>query len=258
MAIGVVENIQSSFDYVNKMFTSFTDWIIVITISLVTLFGGLMILLGTFGLVFSAIGLSELTSAVPVPEVIGAFALLFIAVGVVLSFASLFLEGIVVRVYRGSEVKLENWGKMFIDGLLYTIIVLIYMIPYIILSIAVEFGPTDNPGYLIGTQILLLLLLIVTMMLTLMGVVRFAREERVTAAFQFKEIFSIIGNIGWLRYLASLILFEIILTVIAVVLLLLIGVGWVLLAILSPLFLFWQAKFVANLYENGCAAEITE
>mgnify|MGYP001549957363 CR=1 FL=1 len=39
MAIGIVENLRSSYDYTNKSLNSFTDWVILITITMLMLAG---------------------------------------------------------------------------------------------------------------------------------------------------------------------------------------------------------------------------
>ena len=246
MAIGIVENLRSSYDYTNKSLNSFTDWVILITITMLMLAGVVLVVLGILGMavtsittvtpdavtvtqvpLFDPVGATTVTGtettvsgSFPLAELFGgAFSLVAMGIGAVLSLVfGILWTGFILRVYRGGELKLGSWGRMFLDGLLATIISLLYCIPYVIICILLAFGPMINPTYAL------------------------------------MELFSIIGTIGWLRYLANIIVIGIIMLVISVILLLILGIGWVLLLVLVPFLSIWEAKFFANLYESALPA----
>lgn len=282
MAIGIVENLRSSYDYTNKSLNSFTDWVILITITMLMLAGVVLVVLGILGMavtsfttvtpdavtvtqvpLFDPVGATTVTGtettvsgSFPLAELFGgAFSLVAMGIGAVLSLVfGILWTGFILRVYRGGELKLGSWGRMFLDGLLATIISLLYCIPYVIIYILLAFGPMINPTYALIALIVEFIVILITSMVLLMGLIRFAKEQRFGAAFQIKELFSIIGTIGWLRYLANIIVIGIIMLVISVILLLILGIGWVLLLVLVPFLSIWEAKFFANLYESALPA----
>ena len=264
MAIGIVENLRSSYDYTNKSLNSFTDWVILITITMLMLAGVVLVVLGILGMAVTSITTvtpdAVTVTQVPLFDPVGATTVTGTETtvsgsGAVLSLVfGILWTGFILRVYRGGELKLGSWGRMFLDGLLATIISLLYCIPYVIICILLAFGPMTNPTYALIALIVEFIVILITSMVLLMGLIRFAKEQRFGAAFQIKELFSIIGTIGWLRYLANIIVIGIIMLVISVILLLILGIGWVLLLVLVPFLSIWEAKFFANLYESALPA----
>jgi len=101
--------------------------------------------------------------------------------------------------------------------------------------------------------------------LGLMAVVRFAKKERLRAAFQLGEIFKNIGKIGWVHYILSLITLTIILCVIVAILIsipiicldifnlpiICLAIFGTLFLILNPLITIWTVRFLAQLYESA-------
>lgn len=148
--------------------------------------------------------------------------------------------GYIVRIYRGEKPApgLNEWGSMFIDGLKLLVVCILYALPVILLAIAaflplvsalvssgalsMDFaGMTDAQAELwltahpdimsaFGTMaVLLLVTLIVAIVVTIfsfIGTIRFARTGRMGEAFNFTEILARIGKIGWLTYIAALII----------------------------------------------------
>ncbi|HJK52497.1 MAG TPA: hypothetical protein O0X60_05245 [Methanocorpusculum sp.] len=55
MAIGIVENLRSSYDYTNKSLNSFTEWVILITITMLMLAGVVLVVLGILGMAVTSI-----------------------------------------------------------------------------------------------------------------------------------------------------------------------------------------------------------
>lgn len=118
--------------------------------------------------------------------------------------------------YRGGELKFGAWGGMFLDGLLATIISIIYCIPYAVISVLMMFGPMDNAAYVLIVLIIRFVVLLIASMVLNMAFIRFAKEQRFGAAFQVKELLDVIGTIGWLRYLANIIVIGIVIGIISV------------------------------------------
>ena len=81
-----------------------------------------------------------------------------------------------------------------------------------------------------------------------MAIVRFAKEGNLGAAFQLGEIFKIIGKIGWIHYILSVIVLGIVFAVIGFIcaMLMIILIGFILLLILAPFLFIWEARFLAN------------
>ncbi len=160
-----------------------------------------------------------------------------------------------MRVYRGGELALNNWGKMFVEGILAMIILFIYMIPYVVISTLVALGPMDNMAYLIIVGMIIpIIIMIISIMVGMMGVIKFAKEEKFGAAFHVKELFSLIANIGWLRYLGYWILLGLIVGVVELVLLCIPFAGCILLVAAMPFIMIVTARFFANLYDSALPA----
>lgn len=265
MVIGIVENLRGSYDFANRSLKSFSDWLILITICLLYVSGAALMFFGILGFVVTSIetltpGASGIVPAagmvesLPFAEMMGAFSLVGLCVGAVLSLIfGILVTGLMIRVYRGGELTLGAWGGMFLDGLLACIISIGYFIPYFVISVLLNFGPMTNAAYVFAAMIIELIVVLVTSLVLYMGLIRFAKEQRFGAAFQMKELFNIIGTIGWLRYLANVIVVGVVILVIVIVLMLILVVGWILLVAIMPLLIIWEAKFFANLYESAVA-----
>ena len=256
-------------EYANTAFKTFGSWFVLILLYAVMFAGTVMLILGMIFLMGSLIAVSApMISAAADPAMMTdpmmdpAFGIiasisvfLFILGTIVTIFASIFIYGFMMRVYRGGELALNNWGKMFVEGILALIILFIYMIPYTVVSTITMLGPMDNPAYLIIVAIIIpTILLIISMMVGMMGVIKFAKEESFGAAFHFNELFSIIARIGWLRYLGYMILISLIVSVAELVLLCNPFAGSVLLDAAMPYIVIVTARFFANLYDSAIPA----
>ncbi|MBQ4135141.1 MAG: DUF4013 domain-containing protein, partial [Methanocorpusculum sp.] len=186
---------------------------------------------------------------------IGGMLILMLAATIVMLLASFFLSGFILRVYRGEELNFKSPGKMFWQGIVYFVIVFIYMIPYSIVSDLLMYGPIWNIGYLIITGCINIFLCILSTILAINAGIRYAKEGKFSAAFQIGKLCSIISNIGWLRYLGHLILFMIIIGAVQLLLMMIPFIGVLLLVVAVPFISIYQAKFFANLYESGEALE---
>ncbi|MDR0980901.1 MAG: DUF4013 domain-containing protein, partial [Methanocalculaceae archaeon] len=111
-----------------------------------------------------------------------------------------------------------------------------------------------NVAYVLVAMIIEIVVALITTMVMLMAVIRFAKEQRIGAAFEMKELFNVIAAIGWLRYLGNIIVVGVVLLIIYFILMVVVVVGWILLLIVGPLLVIWEAKFFANLYDSAIAA----
>jgi len=182
---------------------------------------------------------------------------LILAILTIIPIVNWIAIGTYVKILRGAEPKLENIGKSFVDGLLVTIICIIYMIIPIIIAIVLGVGgglaagltgsPAVAGGVGIGIFIICLILFLLFSLLMIPAIVNFARGG-FGAAFSFGTIFGMISKVGWLKYILAIIVIWIIFGIIS-----LLGgipyVGWLIMMILAPFLAFWGFKYFANLFE---------
>jgi hypothetical protein len=200
--------------------------------------------------------------------------------------------GYSVRIYRGEKPapELQHWGTMFIDGLKLLVVCLIYALP-IILLVIVAFVPfvmalitsgaitadfasmtteqtnlwiTAHPEIMSAAlfmAVLLLVTAIVSIVITIfsfIGIVRFARTGKMRESFNFSEILSQIGRIGWLNYIAALIfigitsiVFWVLLHVFALIPVIGEVVFVIVALVLYPPYILFVSRYAALVYERG-------
>ena len=221
MAIGIGDNLSKSFAYAKgRLVGNWLDWIILIILCIIPIIGWLL------------------------------------------------FAGFIIRVFRGGDAKLGEWVKMLVDGILAVIIGIVYMIIPLIVAfifgagaILASVNPMDpvttmnavSAGIgLVGIIVTIIVAIIFGFMGT-MGLVRFAKEDSLGAAFQFGEIFKIIGKIGWLHYILSWIVLGIVMFVIYFIFVLLsvVLIGLLLLVIFGPYLEIVTARYYAQLYETA-------
>ena len=288
MAISFGDNIDKSFAYANGAFKKFSGWFILIILSMLVygstfamVFAMIALLVGILmTLPTDMVGASFVTSSDAVVAVSpgmvetmsytagtdiilsglfieGMLAVILVS-SLVMLIASFFMSGFILRVYRGEEeLNFKNLGKMFWQGVVYFVIMLIYFIPYSIVSELLMYGPIWNTGYLIIISCINIFLCIFSTVLAINAGIRYAKEGRFGAAFHLGKICSIVGNIGWLRYLGHIILFMIIIGAVELIFMMVPFVGILLLIVALPFIMIFQAKFLTNLYESGEALEET-
>jgi len=282
MAISFGDNLDKSFAYTNGAFKKFSGWFILIILSAI-LYGA------TFAMVFALIAFlvgifmafppmdAQLINTVDTVTgmsyvetmsytagadamlsglLIGGFLAVTLICTLVVLLAGCFQNGFILRVYRGGELNFKNLGRMFLEGIVYLVISVIYLLPYMIISELVVLGPIWNDAYFIIVCLLLpVILCVVSTILAVNAGIRYAKEGRFGAAFQIGKLCSIISNIGWLRYLGHIILFGLIIFAAELVLMMIPFAGGILLIVTLPFIMIFQAKFFANLYESGEALE---
>ncbi len=106
--------------------------------------------------------------------------------------------GYVMRIYRGvvPSPQLDEWGRMFVDGIKLFIVAIIYAIPILIVEFAVIgsagvaffttiTNPMADPNAVMGLAgavlfglVILIIVAIIIEMIAIIGMVRFARTDR--------------------------------------------------------------------------------
>lgn len=181
------------------------------------------------------------------------------------------LMGYSVRVFRGDKPAPEvtEWVTLFIDGIKYLIITLIYAIPslvilFVTMGSAIIALASGNPveeiagaeGFLFG-MVIFFIVAIICGLFGMMGIIRFARTGSIGEAFNFVEIKETISQIGWGAYILAFIVMFIVQMVISVLLavITMIPVLGILIEfiLLAPITIF-QARYFAEVYESAGAS----
>ena len=183
----------------------------------------------------------------------------------IIPIVNFIMNGYLIRVLRGIKPapELEDYVQLFVDGLLYTIIWIIWMVPAIIvgmlliggsIGLAMATDPVSNVAAIAGMGIGFLITFIVAIIFGLfanIGVVRFARMEKFGEAFAFGEIMEKIGEIGWANYIISLIVIGIVVSIIYAVLMIIPFIGQLLMFIAIPFLVIFSSRFICNLYDSA-------
>jgi hypothetical protein len=184
------------------------------------------------------------------------------------------IMGYIMRIYRGagSAPELNEWTSMFIDGIKLFIVGLIYAIPIIIIEVVVigsaalatisaETYGQANPDAVLGLIgaalfgfVILAIVSIIIGLIVVTAVVRFARTNSFGEAFNFGAIFAHIGKIGFVSYIVALIIMTIILGIIELICMMIPYVGIVLLFILLPVLVLFEARYITLLYDSAGTA----
>jgi hypothetical protein len=180
------------------------------------------------------------------------------------------LAGYSLKVLRGEKPapEVEDWGTLFIDGIKYIIISIIWAIPAMIVLFltvgvtalgAMSGDSTAAMAAIGGMMIGLLIFFIVCVIIGLfeiIGIIRFARTGSMGEAFNFSAILATIAKIGWGSYIIALIVllvvgvvFGIIVTIIMMIPIL--GV-LIYLCLIAPWTLFCT-RYMCQLYDSAGA-----
>ena len=187
------------------------------------------------------------------------------------------LMGYIMNVYRGTKPApdVDNWSKLFVDGILLFIVGIIYALPIIILeflifgtAFATQIGssPSTMMMGLAGIGILAVILILVIIAIAIVspiGIIRFARTGNFSEAFNFGEIIATIKKIGWLPYILALIIIFIVVGIPSAILwviltalalaLPIIGclIAGVILLIVLPILGIFEARYLSQVYESA-------
>jgi Protein of unknown function (DUF4013) len=176
------------------------------------------------------------------------------------------LFGYLLDIMRGKNPApdVKNWYSLFVDGLKFLVLAVIYLIPVIIVSLPfflplVHTLTTHSPYSLsaalraaAGGILVAVILAFILDLFAIIGVIRFARTGSMGEAFNFRAILDYIGRIGWIRYMYSLI-------VVLVAVLVMFGIlslipymyNILIILILAPvIYIFW-ARYLTLVYDLG-------
>ena len=180
------------------------------------------------------------------------------------------LMGYVLKVLRGEKPapEVEDWGTLFIDGIKFLIVYIIWMIPIIIvwaILIGVGFagamtGDETAAMAAVGTMMVGLLvvfvLAIIIGLFAMIGAVRFARTGSIGEAFNFSAILATISKIGWVPYIIAIVVLGvcgIVFSIVVGILMVIPIIGWLIyLCLISPWAIF-VARYVCQLYDSAGA-----
>lgn len=181
----------------------------------------------------------------------------------------------VLRESPGSDAppKLEDYGRMFVDGAKIFFASLIYMlIPLILIGAGVGsfiagmvmsggpdfilrgftptqmfvFGGTGLALVLIGVAVAFLMLIVLAA-----GIAHMVKTDKFGKAFAFGEIFGVVGKVGWSRYLAWVILVALIAAIVGAVVGAVPYVGWLISAIIGPPLVVLFFRSLGILYSDA-------
>lgn len=182
---------------------------------------------------------------------------------------SIALGGYSVRIYRGLSFApdLAPWGELLVDGLRVTTVSFIWSLPAIVIisalgmiGLAVVSRTSDT---LVGISLIAILFLLVLLPIAVVvahlygviGRVRFARTGSIREGLRFGVINEHINNIGWKVYIGSLVMLYIVALVVVGVFAVFENApccyGWIPVLILTPLWMIFNARYIALLYDRG-------
>jgi hypothetical protein len=189
--------------------------------------------------------------------------LLLIIIGII-PIVNFIMYGYLMEIFRGPRVapELEDYGRLFIDGLKFFVVGLIYAIPIFIVY-ALVFGATfalmgsgsDTAaaagfGTMMIGFLVVFILAIAIALFEVIGVIRLARTDSIGEAFNFSAILAHIGRIGWGPYVVALVVVIVAIVAVEIVLSIIPILGWLLLLILMPAFYIFGARYVTLLYDS--------
>ena len=120
--------------------------------------------------------------------------------------------------------------------------------------------PSDNPALFLGvlgvSLIAVLIVGILTVLLSPIGIIRFARTGSIGEAFNISEIVTTIRKIGWVPYISSLVVLVVAMIVVEIIIMVL-GMIPVLgiiinLVVIAPVLIF-QARYLCQVYDAAGA-----
>jgi hypothetical protein len=129
------------------------------------------------------------------------------------------LMGYSMKILRGEKPapEVEDWGTLFMDGIKYLIVSLIYAIPLIIVwvvvigasAVAIMSGDSTAMMAAFGAMaiglLIMLVLAVIIAVFAIIGIVRFARTGSIGEAFNFGAILATIGKLGWVPYIIAIV-----------------------------------------------------
>jgi hypothetical protein len=202
------------------------------------------------------------------------------------------LTGYLMKIYRGDKPapEVEDWGKLIIDGIMLTILFIIFAIPLGIVGFIITLlgvgtatvgsmtgDPTAAMAGIIGAGIFGLIFMVIAIIIGLIlpiAAIRFARSGSFGEAINISAILAQIGKIGWVSYIIALIIGGLVVGIpIAILEFILLFIVGVLTAILSfigliigllicaavaliviPVIAVFQARYLTLIFDSTGAA----
>ena len=214
-------------------------------------------------MVFTTKGMEQLPNLTTLAAGFGAAFLLAVIL-------SAFYTGYTLKILRGEKPlpAVTGFSTLFVDGIKYLVIQLIYMIPALVVigitvvpallaMIPAAMAGEKNPallGPLVTMMAGILISMIVAFILGLfaiIGVIRFARTGVMGEAFNFSEILATIRKIGWGTYILALIIMAVIVVAVSIVIGLIPIVGGILQFILTPFIGVAYMRYICLLYDSA-------
>jgi len=181
------------------------------------------------------------------------------------------LMGYSMKVLRGEKPapEVDDWGTLFIDGIKYLIVSLIYALPIIIVWIlvlgasaaAIMSGNYSAMMAAFGAMALGLLVMfvlgVIIAVFEVIGIVRFARTGSIGEAFNISAILATINKIGWVPYIIALIVLMIVGIVVGIIIGILTMIPYlgiiIYLCLIAPITLLFM-RYICLLYDSAGAA----
>jgi len=181
------------------------------------------------------------------------------------------LAGYSMKILRGEKPapEVEDWGTLFIDGIKYVIVALIYAIPLIIVWVvvigasaaAVMSGDSTAMMAAFGAMaiglLVMLVLAVIIGVFEIIGIVRFARTGSIGEAFNFNAILATIGKLGWVPYIIAIV----VLVVVAIVFGIIVAIiqmipilGFIVYICLIAPWTIFVSRYVCQLYDAAGTA----
>jgi len=183
---------------------------------------------------------------------------------------------------------LEGYVDMWIQGLKIAVVTVIYMIiPILILGAGIvsivtgifgagfgnlirqggwkggpdtwdpsvwkDFGMFASPAFIgFGALLIIigLIIIFIILLIHLIGISNMIKKDNLGKAFAFSEIFNIVGKIGWGSYILWLIIMFVLFIIVSG-LRAIPGIGWIVMAIIFPVFLVFLGRALGSMYEIG-------
>jgi hypothetical protein len=174
------------------------------------------------------------------------------------------LLGYGMEVMRGKKPAppLENWGKLFIDGLKLFLVEIVYAIPIIILAlvlvgVSILSFISGEPrivfaaigAFIVGIIVIAIVAILIGLVAT-MGYVRLSRTNRMIEAFNFEAITEHVGKIGWGTYFVALLVMVIVIGVVEVIVFFIPVIGWLINLILAPAYSIFAYRYITQIYDS--------
>ena len=172
---------------------------------------------------------------------------------------------------QGTPPKLENYGRLFVDGAKVFFATFLYMLIPIILIAVGAVGTFANltsfqspmvvPALLIGGAGVIILLVGIVIAIPLLiilaaGLAHMVKTGKFGNAFAFGEIFRIIRGIGWGKYLSWIVITVVGGAVLFGILSIIPVIGGLLAAIVQPIYYVFIFRSLGLLYNDGAPAGV--